>query len=96
MHFGPSDPFGCHITLNYELGVPRGHFAYKTEPLCQSPKPCLFVKSHYAAALDLIQAGRIRVREMTTHRLGLVETGLGFQLVGRAHDSLKVIIEPQK
>jgi len=36
------------------------------------------------------------VREMTTHRLGLVETGLGFQLVGRAHDSLKVIIEPQK
>jgi L-iditol 2-dehydrogenase len=49
----------------------------------------------YAAALHLIQAGKIRVREMITHRLGLAETGLGFQLVARAQDSLKVIIEPQ-
>jgi L-iditol 2-dehydrogenase len=50
----------------------------------------------YAAALDLIRAGRIRVREMITHRLGLAETGLGFQLVALAQDSLKVIIEPQR
>jgi L-iditol 2-dehydrogenase len=50
----------------------------------------------YAAALGLIQAGKIRVREMITHRLGLAETGLGFQLVARAQDSLKVIIEPQR
>jgi L-iditol 2-dehydrogenase len=50
----------------------------------------------YAAALDLIGAGRIRVREMITHRLGLAQTGLGFQLVARAQDSLKVIIEPQR
>jgi len=50
----------------------------------------------YAAALELIQAGKIRVREMITHRLGLAETGLGFQLVARAQDSLKVIIEPQR
>jgi L-iditol 2-dehydrogenase len=50
----------------------------------------------YAAALELIQSGKIRVREMITHRLGLAETGLGFQLVARAQDSLKVIIEPQK
>jgi len=50
----------------------------------------------YAAALDLIQAGKIRVRDMITHRLGLAETGLGFQLVARAQDSLKVIIEPQR
>ncbi|MDH4068201.1 MAG: zinc-dependent dehydrogenase [Dehalococcoidia bacterium] len=50
----------------------------------------------YAAALELIQAGKIRVREMITHRLGLAETGLGFQLVARAQDSLKVIIEPRK
>jgi L-iditol 2-dehydrogenase len=49
----------------------------------------------YAAAVDLIQAGKICVREMITHRLGLAETGLGFQLVARAQDSLKVIIEPQ-
>jgi L-iditol 2-dehydrogenase len=50
----------------------------------------------YAAALELIQAGKIRVREMITHRLGLAETSLGFKLVARAHDSLKVIIEPQR
>jgi L-iditol 2-dehydrogenase len=50
----------------------------------------------YAAALELIQAGKIRVREMINHRLGLAETGLGFQLVARAQDSLKVIIEPQR
>jgi L-iditol 2-dehydrogenase len=50
----------------------------------------------YAAALELIQSGKIRVREMVTNRLGLAETGLGFQLVARAQDSLKVIIEPQR
>jgi L-iditol 2-dehydrogenase len=50
----------------------------------------------YAVALELIQAGKICVREMITHRLGLAETGLGFQLVARAQDSLKVIIEPQR
>jgi L-iditol 2-dehydrogenase len=33
---------------------------------------------------------------MITHRLGLAETGLGFQLVNEARDSLKVIIEPQR
>jgi L-iditol 2-dehydrogenase len=50
----------------------------------------------YAAALELIRAGKIRVREMITHQLGLAETGLGFQLVARAEDSLKVVIEPQR
>ena len=50
----------------------------------------------YAAALDLIQTGKMRVREMITHRLGLAETGLGFKLVAQAQDSLKVVIEPQR
>jgi L-iditol 2-dehydrogenase len=50
----------------------------------------------YAAALDLIQTGKIRVRDMITHRLGLAKAGLGFQLVAQAQDSLKVIIEPQR
>jgi L-iditol 2-dehydrogenase len=50
----------------------------------------------YAAALDLIKAGKTSLHEMITHRLGLAETGLGFQLVARAQDSLKVIIEPRK
>jgi L-iditol 2-dehydrogenase len=50
----------------------------------------------YAAALELIQTGGIRLRDMITHRLGLAEASLGFELVARAQDSLKVIVEPQR
>ena len=50
----------------------------------------------YTEALELIQARKIRVREMITHRLGLAGTGLGFELVARAQESLKVIIQPQR
>ena len=49
----------------------------------------------YQTALELIRAGIVSVDQMITHRLILVETGLGFQLVARAQDSIKVIIEPQ-
>ena len=48
------------------------------------------------AALDLIRSRRVPVHEMVTHRLGLAETGKGFQLVAGANESLKVIIEPQR
>jgi len=47
-------------------------------------------------ALDLIRSRRVLVHEMVTHRLGLAETGKGFQLVAGANESLKVIIEPQR
>ena len=50
----------------------------------------------YAAALRLIRARRLPVTDMITHRLGLAETGRGFQLVAGAGESLKVIIEPQR
>jgi len=50
----------------------------------------------YAAALELIQARRIRINEMVTHRLSLAEAGLGFQFVADAQNSIKVIIEPQR
>ena len=50
----------------------------------------------YAAALQLLRSGEIPVRDLVTHRLGLAETGLGFELVARARDCLKVVIEPQK
>ncbi len=48
------------------------------------------------AALELIRAGRLPVVETITHRLSLVETGRGFDLVANPQESLKVIIEPQK
>lgn len=47
-------------------------------------------------AIELIGAQRLSLREMITHRLPLKETGLGFQLVAEAKDSIKVIIEPQR
>jgi hypothetical protein len=31
-----------------------------------------------------------------THRLSLAETGIGFQLVAGAGESIKVVIEPQR
>ena len=50
----------------------------------------------YQAALELISTGKVAVRDMITHRLGLAEAGLGFQLVAEARDSIKVIVEPQR
>ena len=50
----------------------------------------------YTAALELIRARSVHIGEMITHRLGLAEAGLGFQLVADAQNSIKVIIEPQK
>jgi L-iditol 2-dehydrogenase len=47
-----------------------------------------------AIALDLIRFGRVKVREMITHRLPLEEAGAGFQLVAEARESIKVILLP--
>jgi L-iditol 2-dehydrogenase len=47
-------------------------------------------------AIELIRARRVPVGEMITHRLSLAETGLGFQLVAGAGESIKVIVEPQR
>ncbi len=50
----------------------------------------------YQTALELIRAGTVQVGQMITHRLSLTETGLGFHLVTKAQNSIKVIIEPQR
>ena len=52
--------------------------------------------SDIATAIELLKARRLIVKDMITHRLSLSETGLGFQLVAKAQDSIKVIIEPHK
>lgn len=49
-----------------------------------------------AASLALISAGRVKVKDMITHRLGIAETALGFKLVAEAKESVKVIIEPHR
>jgi L-iditol 2-dehydrogenase len=53
-------------------------------------------RADHIQALELIHTKRVRVKEMITHRLPLEQTSLGFQLVAKAKDSIKVIIEPQK
>jgi len=47
-------------------------------------------------AIELIRTHRLPLREMITHQLPLAETGIGFQLVAEAKESIKVIIEPHR
>jgi L-iditol 2-dehydrogenase len=57
-----------------------------------------YANSPYDAevAIQMLRGKRLPVADMITHRLPLAETGVGFQLVAEARDSLKVIIEPQR
>ncbi|UCE19511.1 MAG: zinc-dependent dehydrogenase [Gemmatimonadota bacterium] len=85
-------------------------FFAPTEPSVEIPFPMwdlwrdqITMLSTYAGspedimqAIELVRARKVDVRDMITHRLGLAETGLGFQLVLKAQDSIKVIIEPQR
>ncbi len=47
-------------------------------------------------AIELLRTSKVVVSDMITHRFGLAETGKGFELVARAENSIKVIIEPQR
>jgi L-iditol 2-dehydrogenase len=47
-------------------------------------------------AIELLWTKKIIVSDMITHRFGLADTGKGFELVAKAGESIKVIIEPQK
>lgn len=57
-----------------------------------------YANSPYDAevAIQLLRTGRLPVSEMVTHRFGLADAGVGFQLVAGAGDSLKVMVEPQR
>jgi len=50
----------------------------------------------YKDALELISSRKVNVKELITHRFGLADTQKGFQLVAKAQDSVKVIIEPRR
>lgn len=50
--------------------------------------------SDHMIALHLIRSKTIQVKEMITHRLGLSNINLGFQLVSNPKESMKVIINP--
>lgn len=85
-------------------------FFAPTDPEAMIPMPFndlwfknITITTSYAAspgditdAMDLIASRQVRVGEMITHKLALGDTAEGFDLVSKATDSLKVIIEPQK
>ncbi len=61
----------------------------------------LSVVSSYGAApvdleeaLDLIKDGKINVKDMITHKVGLEDIQRGFKIAGEAKDSLKVVVVP--
>ena len=45
-------------------------------------------------AITLIASKKLTVTDMITHKLSLTETAKGFQLVAKARQSMKVVIEP--
>ena len=87
LFFAPTDP-GVSIPISINDLFWRNDITITTS-YAGSP-------ADYSAAMELIRARRVNAREMITHRLGLAETGLGFQLVAEAQNSIKVIIEPQR
>jgi L-iditol 2-dehydrogenase len=86
LFFAPTDP-GITIPISINELFFRNDITLTTS-YAASP-------ADYQTALELIRAGTLPVRRMITHRLGLAEAALGFQLVAGAGSSLKVIIAPQ-
>jgi L-iditol 2-dehydrogenase len=52
------------------------------------------VKKDLVAAMELISKSQTNVKDMITHRLGLSETGKGFQIFSDGKDCIKVMITP--
>ena len=89
LFFAPTDP-GVTLPLSVNDLFWRNDITLTTS-YAGSP-------ADYAVALELIRSGSLRVSEMITHRLSLTDTGLGFHMVThpQEHDSIKVIVEPQR
>lgn len=49
----------------------------------------------FEEAIELLRSKKVVVSDMITHRFGLADSQKGFELVAKAGDSIKVIIEPQ-
>jgi len=47
-------------------------------------------------AIEWLRTRKVVVSDMITHRFGLADAQKGFELVARASESIKVIVEPQK
>jgi len=87
LFFAPSDP-GLTIPLPINDLFFRNDITLTTSYGASPYDSCV--------ALELIRSSRVKVRDMITHWFPLEETQNGFEIVARATDSLKVMIEPQK
>lgn len=87
LFFAPSDP-GVTVPISINELFFRNDITLTTS-YAGSP-------ADHEAAMELVRAGRVPVRDMVTHRLALSEIGEGFRLVAEARDCIKVIIEPQR
>ena len=84
--FAPTDP-------GVDLPVPVNDVFFRNDITMTTTYAA--APADLAASLNLIASGRVRVRNMISHRLGLADAGTGFRLTAEARDSLKVIIKPQ-
>ena len=87
LFFAPTEP-GVNISVSVNDMFFRNDATFTTT-YAASP-------GDLSTALEMISSGRVQVGQMISHRLGLEEAGLGFQLTAEAQSSLKVIIQPQK
>jgi len=96
--------FGCvdrEGTIVFFAPLPPGETV--TLPMWDLWRDCVDIVHSYAGppadmrrAIDLIAERRVDVGSLVTHRLGLAETGRGFDLMVEARRSLKIVIEPQR
>ena len=84
LFFAPSKP---DVTIPFPLNDFWRNEITLTTSYAASP-------SDIKAAIELIRAKRVNVKDMITHRLSLEDAGKGFKLVSEAKESIKVIIKP--
>ena len=86
LFFAPTNP-------ETDIPVPVNEFWRREIKLmtsyANSPKDAL-------EAINMIRDGRVKVKDLITHSLGLNEAGLGFRLTSEGGESVKVILKPHK
>jgi L-iditol 2-dehydrogenase len=86
LFFAPTDP-------GTEISIPFNDLWREEITMVSSYAGC---PEDINGAIELLESGSIKVQDLITHRLGLADTQNGFQLVEKAEDSIKVVIEPWK
>ena len=84
LFFAPSDP-------KFKISFNFNDFWFKCGKIITSYAA---VKEDIEEAINLIKLGRINVKDMITHKLGLEDIQKGFNIVSTAKKSMKVIIKP--